>query len=265
MQEYNDILLEAVRRAGDIMKNSLGQEYTIGYKECLGQKSIVTSVDKACEASIISLIHLHYPEHSIYSEESGKITRNADYQWIIDPIDGTLNFVRNIPLCACSIALKIRGQIVLGAVYNPFSEELFSAGLGQGARLNNQSIQVSPKTVFKDACLILGLRHNPPHSSNHSLTLLSNCINQHIPVRQLGAAALNMAWVAAGRADAYYQGSQLELWDIAAAQLILSEAGGIINNFEESSNNLLNAAKIPGFLASNGYIFPEFIKLLNKN
>lgn len=252
-QDYYEILIQAVQKAGEIMRNSFGREYIVGYKEEEAQRSIVTSVDKDCEDIIIKLITQAYPEHSICSEESSKILRNPDFEWIIDPIDGTLNFVHNIPLCACSVALRIGGQIVVGAVYNPFSAELFSAILGQGAWLNKQAIRVSKTAHFRDSCLILGLRHAPKDSPELTLQLINHCIKKHIPVRQLGAASLNMVWVAMGRADAYYQGTQLNLWDIAAAELILREAGGKLDNCPKSS----------GFLASNGHILPEFLQVLN--
>lgn len=256
MHKYNRVLIQAIRQAGEIIKSYFGQKYDINHKQYLGQKSIVTSVDQICEQSIISLIHQYYPQHSICSEESGLIIRDPNFQWIIDPIDGTLNFVRNIPLCTCSIALKIGGKTVIGAVYNPFSEELFSATLGEGAKLNNNRIQVSKNIVFEDSCLLLGLRHNPKYDSKYLLTLVKQCLEHHISIRQLGAASLNMSWVASGHADAYYQGTQLELWDIAAAELILTEAGGKIDNFEFGENNY----GFPGFLASNGNILKEFLK-----
>nr|WP_315819101.1 inositol monophosphatase family protein [Paraflavitalea speifideiaquila] len=149
------------------------------------------------------------------SEEVGEIVMDSEYKWIIDPIDGTVNYAHGIPLCCISIGLEKAGSMILGAVYNPFMKEFYLAERGQGATLNGQPIQVSAEPDLMKACLVTGFPYTYINQPNGPLEVFSRFIRQGIPVRRLGSAAIDLCWVAAGRFDGFYE-HKLQAWDSAA-------------------------------------------------
>ena len=222
-------LLNAVEAGGKVLKQFFNGSFTIESKGSLND--LVTEADHASEKAIFKVIQDAFPTHFILSEETGEIKSNSEFKWIIDPIDGTVNFANGIPLCCISIGLEKEGQMILGAVYNPFMNELFFAQKGYGAYLNEKKIQVSDKTEVIKSCLVTGFPYTYLDTPNGPLQVFEKLIRQGIPVRRLGSAAIDLCWVAAGRFDGFYE-HKLQAWDSAAGFLMVEEAGGKITDFE---------------------------------
>lgn len=250
------VLLQAVTSAGAIMKESFQGSFKISNKE--GINNLVTEVDHASEKAIIEIIKNNYPDHFILSEEAGEIVMDSDYKWIVDPIDGTVNFANGIPICCVSIAVERKGTIILGAVFNPFFDELFVAEKGKGAFLNNKPLHVSDKAELDSACLVTGFPYQLLDEPNGPLVIFEKLIRKGIPLRRLGSAAIDLCWVAAGRFDGFYE-HKLEAWDSAAGFLIVEEAGGKITDF---SGNYYSPYQ-PSLLATNGKIHEELRAFIN--
>mgnify|MGYP001158098763 FL=1 len=225
-----------------------------------GPGDFVTSADKRTEKTIIEELQKAHPEYGIITEESGIINKsNTKNRWIIDPIDGTMNFLNGIPQFAISVGYEEDGEIKCGVIFNPIMNEMFCAEKGNGAYLNNSRIRVSKIKKIKDALLVTG---GPKQTSKIKDKIFSeyiNVSNNVSNVRKFGSAALDIAYVACGRFDGYWQ-RELNYWDIAAGIIILKEAGGFIDIFEED----INAPLKKNVLASNSNIHDEFRDLILK-
>lgn len=257
MPELKEVLFEATREGGKIIKSYFNGTFKIDHKDRIN--NLVTEVDKLSETKIIETIHKYFPSHAIISEEIGEIKKDSPYQWIIDPIDGTVNFAHAIPICCVSIGLKHNDDLLLGAVYNPMMDELFFAEKGKGATLNGEPISVSKKADFKTACLVTGFPYNWPRSSEHPIRVFERFILEGIPVRRLGSAALDLCWVACGRFDGFWE-YNLSAWDIAAGYLIVQEAGGRVTNFMGDPYNVFDKET----LATNGLIHDEMLRQIGR-
>jgi len=255
MEQFKQVLLEATKEAGKIIQQYFQGSFNIENKE--GINNLVTEVDKHSENAIIDIIRKNYPEHSIISEEVGEMLQESDYQWIIDPIDGTVNFAHGIPICCVSIGLKHKEELLLGAVYNPMMNELFFAEKGKGAYLNDKPIKVSSKTNFAKACLVTGFPYKWPNSSEHPIRVFERFILEGLPVRRLGSAAIDLCWVACGRFDGFWE-YNLSSWDVAAGYLIVQEAGGRITNFDGEPYSVFDKET----LATNGHIHEDMLRLI---
>lgn len=255
MDDFKKVLLEAAHEAGAIIRKYFDGEFIVDNKE--GINNLVTEVDKHSEKRIIEIIRQHFPGHSIISEEAGELMQDSPYQWIIDPIDGTVNFAHSIPICCVSIALKHENDLLLGAVYNPIMNEFFFAEKGKGAFLNDKPIHVSRKTDFAKACLVTGFPYKWPNNSEHPIRVFERFILQGLPVRRLGSAAIDLCWVACGRFDGFWE-YNLNSWDVAAGYLIVQEAGGTITNFEGEPYSVFDKET----LATNGLIHGNMISLI---
>jgi myo-inositol-1(or 4)-monophosphatase len=255
MADFKEVLLEATREAGKIIANYFQGSFTVDNKE--GINNLVTEVDKHSERKIIEIIRAHFPDHSIISEEAGELIQDSPYKWIIDPIDGTVNFAHGIPICCVSIGLKYEKQLLLGAVYNPMMNELFFAEKGKGAFLNDKRISVSQKSDFRKACLVTGFPYKWPESKEHPIRVFERFILQGLPVRRLGSAAIDLCWVACGRFDGFWE-YNLSSWDVAAGYLIVEEAGGRITNFDGDRYSVFDKET----LATNGYIHEEMLRII---
>jgi len=259
MNELKTTLITAAQEAGNLIKAYFHGSFKVDNKE--GINNLVTEVDMLCEAKIIEIIKSNYPTHTIISEEEGSEENNSDYKWIIDPIDGTVNFAHHIPICCVSIGLSYKDQMLLGVVYNPMMNELFFAEKGKGAFLNDQPIRVSEKTDFRKACLVTGFPYKWPDENEHPIKVFERFILQGLPVRRLGSAAIDLCWVACGRFDGFWE-YNLNPWDIAAGYLIVEEAGGRITNFDGAPYSVYDKQT----LATNGHMHNEMIALIkNKN
>ena len=226
-----------------------------------GPGDFVTSADKRTEKIIIDELQKAHSDYGIITEESGSInTGNKNNRWIIDPIDGTTNFLNGIPQFAISIGYEEESEIKCGVIFDPIKNEMFCAEKGNGAYLNNSRIRVSNKKKLKDALLVTG---GPRQSSKIKKEIFSEFVevsnNILSPVRKFGSAALDLAYVACGRFDGYWQ-RELSYWDVAAGIIILKEAGGFINFFEEDNKDPLKR----NILASNSNIHDEFSNLIIK-
>ena len=225
-----------------------------------GPGDFVTSADKRTEKIIINELHKAHPEYGIVTEESGLINKsNTQQRWIIDPIDGTFNFLKGIPQFAISIGFEKDNEIKCGVIFNPIMNEMFLAEKGNGAFLNNSRIRVSNKKKIKDALIVTG---GPKQASKIKEKIFDeyiNVSNNVSNIRKFGSAALDMAYVACGRFDGYWQ-RELNYWDIAAGIIILKEAGGFIDFFEEEADFPLKK----NILASNSHIHSELKDLIVK-
>ena len=225
-----------------------------------GPGDFVTSADKRTEKILIEELQKAHPEYGIVTEESGIINKsNTENRWIIDPIDGTMNFLNGVPHFAISIAYEKKNEIICGVIFNPIMNEMFFAEKGNGAYLNNTRIRVSKKKKIENSLLVTG---GPKQSSNIKNKIFSEYIflsNKVSNVRKLGSASLDMAYVACGRFDGYWQ-RELNYWDIAAGVIIVKEAGGYVDFFEEDN-------KFPfkkNILAANANIHEELKEFLVK-
>ena len=225
-----------------------------------GPGDFVTSADKRTEKILIDELQKAHPEYGIVTEETGIINKsNRKNRWIIDPIDGTLNFLNGVPQFAISIGYEENGEIKCGVIFNPISNEMFCAEKGNGAYLNNGRIRVSNKKKINDALLVTG---GPKGASKIKDKIFSEYIkvsNNVLHVRKFGSAALDMAYVACGRFDGFWQ-RELNYWDIAAGIIILKEAGGLVDFFENNESSPLKK----NILATNSNIHEELRGLISK-
>ena len=225
-----------------------------------GPGDFVSSADKRTEKTLIEELQKAHPDYGIITEETGIINKsNIKNRWIIDPIDGTMNFLNGIPQFAISIAYEENNEIICGVIFNPISNEMFCAEKGNGAYLNNTRIRVSNKKKLKDALLVTGGPEGASKIKNKIYSEYINVSNNVSNVRKFGSAALDMAYVACGRFDGYWQ-RELNYWDIAAGVIILREAGGFIDFFEDDISYPLKK----NVLASNSNIHQELKELINK-
>lgn len=245
-----ETLLEAVKAGAAQLQHYFNGTFEISHKE--GINNLVTEADHAAEKSIIEVIRNTYPDHFILSEETGEIKTASEIKWIIDPIDGTVNFAHGIPLCCVSIAVEKSGEMILGAVYNPNMNELYFAEKGNGATLNNKRIRVSEESSVAKSCLVTGFPYTYLEMPNGPIQVFEKLIKQGIPVRRLGSAAIDLCWVAAGRFDGFYE-HKLQAWDSAAGYLMVEEAGGRVTDFASESYSPYQ----PHILATNGKIHEE--------
>ena len=248
--------MQAVKAGAAEIKRFFNNDFTISYKE--GVNNPVTEADHAAERAIMDVIKAEYPDHYILSEEAGEIVQESSYKWIIDPIDGTINFSRGIPINCVSIGLEHNREVIMGAVYNPHLDELFLAEKGQGASLNDKSIHVSGETRVLKSCLVTGFPYTYLDSPNGPLEVFDRLIRKGVPVRRLGSAAIDLCWVAAGRFDGFYE-HKLEAWDSAAGSLMVEEAGGKVTDLR----GLPYSPYQHGIIATNGHIHAELMDWIN--
>lgn len=212
-----------------------------------GPRDFVTEVDQIAEQEIIQIIHSAYPEHKIIAEESGESDHHNESVWIIDPLDGTTNFIHGFPHYAVSIAYQYRGKIEHAVIYDPIRDEMFSASRGRGARLNNTRLRVSECQRLEQSLVGTGFPVKYPEENALHLKLFDKIFPKTAGVRRAGSAALDLAYVAAGRLDAFWE-MKLNLWDFAAGILLIKEAGGMVGDFQGSENYLTSGNIVAGNL-----------------
>jgi len=246
-------LINAMEAGGRVLQHFFNNKnLQISHKD--GINNLVTEADHASEKAIFDTIRESFPDHFILSEEAGEIIMDSEYKWIIDPIDGTINFAHGIPICCVSIGIEHKGEMIMGAVYNPFLKEFFFAEKGGGAYLNEEKIHVSKQNEVIKACLVTGFPYTYIDMPNGPLECFERFIRKGIPVRRLGSAAMDLCWVAAGRFDGFYE-HKLNAWDSAAGFLIVEEAGGRVTDFNGNKYSPYQ----PQILATNGNIHDEMI------
>ena len=250
---YKQTLINATEAGAKELKKFFNGTFKISNKE--GINNLVTEADHAADKAIIAVIKKAFPDHGIVSEETEEFVSESEYKWIVDPIDGTVNFANGIPICCVSIGLEYKNAMLMGAVYNPIMDEFFFAEKGEGATLNNNKISVSNKTEVLRSCLVTGFPYTYLDQPNGPLQVFERLIRRGIPVRRLGSAAIDLCWVAAGRFDGFYE-HQLNAWDSAAGFLIVEEAGGKVTDLKGDTYSPYQ----PGIIATNGSLHDELVE-----
>lgn len=223
MENLQQVAQHAALEASQLIQNAWQNQNSVKIHE-KAPKDLVTDIDRAVEQRIINIIHSNFPSHSILSEESG-LKPGDDFTWIIDPIDGTTNFCHGIPHFAISIAIKHQENLVMGVIYDPIRKEMFSAKAGEGAFLNGQRIKVSKKQNLDNAVIATGFPSKRQQFFPGFMECLTKVFPELLGIRRGGAATLDLAYIAAGRIDGYWEFDVKE-WDVAAGELIIKEAGG---------------------------------------
>jgi myo-inositol-1(or 4)-monophosphatase len=243
MQPMLNIAIRAARSAGDLILRSsdnIGQ-LNIDQK---GKNDYASEVDRAAEREIINIIRTAYPDHAILAEESGQHKGN-DFVWVIDPLDGTTNFLHGFPQYAVSIALKYRGRLEVAVIYDPLRDELFTAKRGGGAMLNSRRLRVTNQTSMKGALIGTGFPFKTDLHLDAYIGMFRAITTEAAGIRRAGAAALDLAYVAAGRLDGFWEIGIME-WDMAAGILLIKEAGGVVTDFSFNDNYLASGNVIAG-------------------
>ncbi|OKY25687.1 MULTISPECIES: inositol-1-monophosphatase [Thalassotalea] len=236
MHPMLNIAVRAARSAGNIISRSFEQVDKIEI-ELKGTNDFVTNIDKMAEQAIIDTIQKSYPNHTIIGEESGATDgSDSDYQWIIDPLDGTTNFVKGIPHFAVSIALKVKGKLDQAVIFDPIRGELFTASRGKGAQLNGFRIRVKQNKELSGAILATGFPFKQKQHMPAYMNMFQALFVKTADMRRAGSAALDLAYVAAGRVDGFFE-LGLKPWDTAAGELLVIEAGGLITDFVGNHNH----------------------------
>jgi myo-inositol-1(or 4)-monophosphatase len=256
MHPMLNIAVRAARRAGSIINRASlnGGALNVRSKRV---NDFVTQVDQAAEEAIIEIVRKAHPDHGLLAEESGKTPGEAEYVWIIDPLDGTTNFIHGFPQYCVSIAVEHRGALAHGVVYDPVKNELFTASKGRGAFLNDRRIRVSKCTRLKEALVGTGFPFKELSRLDLYTGQLRNLIQGSAGVRRAGAAALDLAYVACGRLDAFWE-MGLSPWDMAAGALLIQEAGGLVGDFSGEARYLQSG----DMSAATPKVFPQLLEAL---
>lgn len=228
MHPMLNIAIRAARNAGSLILRSLQhvEHLEITTK---GRNDYVSDVDRLAEQEIINVIKRAYPDHAIMAEESG-ISGNNDTIWIIDPLDGTTNFLHGFPHYCVSIAIKVRGRIEHAVIFDPLRDELFTASRGEGAKLNDRRLRIAKRRDLNGALLATGFPFKYPQHHETYMASFKALFSHVADIRRAGSAALDLAYVAAGRVDGYWE-IGLQDWDLAAGLLLVEEAGGLVTDF----------------------------------
>ncbi len=244
MHPMLNIAIRAARKAGNHIAKSLENIEKIEVSQ-KGVNDYVTNVDKEAETIIIDTIMASYPDHCVIAEESGLIEgKDKGVQWIIDPLDGTTNFLKGFPHFSVSIAVRINGRTEVACVYDPMQNELFTAQRGSGAQLNNARIRVKQLKDLQGTILATGFPFKQKQHSESYLKIVTSLFTECADFRRTGSAALDLCYLAAGRVDGYFE-LGLKPWDMAAGELIAREAGAILTDFS-GGTNYINSGNIVG-------------------
>ena len=263
MKPMISVASAAARKASDIITRAF-RDIDLIKVEKKSQTDFVTAVDRAVEQTLIEEIKERFPDHKFIGEESGVSgNRDSDIEWIIDPLDGTTNFIRGIPQFAISIGCKVNGRLEHGLILDPIQDDEFSASRGDGARLNGKRIRVSQNKSLAGSLLATGIpfsKETLPHTEAY-LQCTSDLLAQNTSgIRRMGAASLDLAYLAAGRFDGFYE-MNLKPWDIAAGVLIVREAGGLVADLSGGDNYL----KSGNIICGNPKVFKEMLPIVRKN
>jgi len=247
--------IETAREAGQVLLERFGRKITITKK---GDANLVTEADLASEKLIIEKIRSHYPKHAVLAEESGASANGGEsiWKWIIDPLDGTTNYAHGYPCFCVTIALEHKGDIVLGATFDPTRDELFAAEKGNGATLNGRQIRVSETESLSEALIVTGFPYDARERENFARHF-TKFVTKARGIRRDGSAAIDMAYVACGRFDGFWE-EGLNPWDVAAGVLLIEEAGGRVSYYDDSKFSIYK----PPICASNKLIHAEMLEIL---
>jgi myo-inositol-1(or 4)-monophosphatase len=257
MHPMLNIAVRAARRAGSIINRAAldGSGFEVRAKQ---RNDFVTKVDKAAEEAIIDVVRKAYPDHAVLAEESGA-SGQAEYQWIIDPLDGTTNFIHGFPQYCVSIAIRHRDAVVHGVIYDPTKNELFTASKGRGAFLNDRRIRVSKCLRLADALVGTGFPFKEVSRIELYTAQMKKMMQSSAGLRRAGAAALDLAYVACGRLDAFWE-LGLSPWDMAAGALMIQEAGGLVGDLRGESGYLESGE----IAAATPKVYPGLLEALRE-
>lgn len=244
MHPMLNIAIRAARSAGDFIARSFESEVDIK-PEQKGENDYVTNIDKESEQIIINKIKQSYPEHSFLGEESGITEGTEDFKWIIDPLDGTTNFVMGVPHFCVSIALMYKGKLDQAVIFDPIRSELFTASKGKGAQMNNYRLRVNQSKDLSNTLLASAFPFKNKAGTNVAIQRFSKVYEQCGDMRCSGSAALDMAYVAAGRLDGYWE-KGIQPWDIAAGELIVKESGGLVTDYNGGHDGFTREEAVAG-------------------
>ncbi len=255
-----NVAIKAARAAGAIINRAALDVESVR----ISQKQVndfVTEVDQAAEQIIIETLLTAYPDHGILGEETGTThgNPNSDHVWIIDPLDGTTNFIHGFPVYCVSIALAVRGRVEQAVIYDPSRNDLFTATRGRGAYMNERRIRVSKRTRLQECLISTGFPFRPADNFNQYLQMMGDVMQRTAGLRRPGAAALDLAYVAAGFTDGFFE-TGLNPWDVAAGSLLVTEAGGLIGNFTGEADFIEQRECVAG----NPRIYGQLVPLLAK-
>ncbi|MDA3920705.1 MAG: inositol monophosphatase family protein [Salinisphaera sp.] len=258
MQPLTNVAVTAARRAGDLILSYYRRGDT-GEVTRKSENDYVTEADQRAEKIIIDSIRRHYPDHAFLAEESGE-SGESDTVWIIDPIDGTANFMRGIPHFCVSIACQIKGVVEHGVIYDPVKDELFTADRGAGASLDGRRMRVSKVIRLRESMLSTGFAYRRTSDVATYMPLYNRLLSASGHMRGMGSAALDLAYVAAGRLDGYWEVG-LSPWDMAAGVLMVRAAGGIASDCHDNDANPLDTGNV---LAANPKLYPQLLERIAK-
>ena len=259
MQAFLNTAIEAARKAGDIAQINFARINQSDIKT-KAYNEFVTFVDEEAEKAIVEIIHSRYPDHSILGEEQGLKGDESDYLWIIDPIDGTTNYIHSFPVYCVSIALKIKGRLEVAVIYDPSRQELFTAIRGMGALLDGRKIRVSKQRTLQGALLGTGFPYRDQHDwLEVYLDIFIDFTRIVGAIRRPGSAALDLAYVASGRYDGFWEFG-LKPWDVAAGVLLIQEAGGLVKSMIPGED----AVESGSLLCGNPYLFDPMCEIVSK-
>lgn len=251
------VAAEAVLRAGALQRERYGQEIAVQKK---GEIDLVTEVDRACEAAILGLLRQRFPDHDIVTEETDLERRGTRCVWFVDPLDGTTNYFHGYPFFCASVAFVVDGAVEAGAVYDPIKEELFTAERGGGAYLNGRRLRVSQRSALLESLLVTGFPYDLRENLEHNLRLFNRFMAEARAIRRDGAAALDLAYLAAGRIDGFWE-ERLKPWDVLAGVVLVEEAGGRATRFDGAPPGLV----ADEFVASNGALHEAMLAVLRQD
>jgi len=254
LEAFKQAAIKAAYSSARLLRSRFGRTHNIREKQA---REIVTEADTESEKIIVATIRERFPEHAILGEEAGLQAGSSEFRWIIDPLDGTVNFAHQVPIFCISIALAREEELLVGIVLNPVNGELFSALQNGGARLNDHPIRVSEIPTVADSLLVTGFPYNLQEVFEPVIVRYARCLQKARGMRRLGSAALDLCYVACGRFDGFWE-QNLKPWDTAAGSLIVTEAGGQVTTFSGRPFTL----SCKEILATNGRVHQEMLELL---
>jgi myo-inositol-1(or 4)-monophosphatase len=255
-----NVAVKAARAAGALINRAAldVESVRVSQKQA---NDFVTEVDQAAEQLIIETLLGAYPGHAIWAEESGRThgAQDSEFVWIIDPLDGTTNFIHGLPIYCVSIALAVKGKVEQAVIYDPSRNDLFTATKGRGSYMNNRRIRVAKRTRLQECLISTGFPFRESDDFNTYLRMMGDMMQRTAGLRRPGAAALDLAYVAAGFTDGFFE-TGLQPWDVAAGSLLITEAGGLVGNFSGDANFLEQKE----CMAANPRIYGQMVALLGK-
>lgn len=253
-----DKIIGISKEAGEIIRNGFGKKLTLEYKSNV--TDYATNIDKASEEKIIDFIRKEFPTHNILTEESGKSDGSSDYTWVIDPLDGTMNFAHGLPIFSVSIGLMKNDEIILGVIYDVMMDIIYSSEKGSGTFANDIKLNVSNTTELGKSLLVTGFPYDIKDNPKNAIGKFGDLLRVSSGVRRLGSAAIDCCYIASGAFDGFWE-VRLNAWDICAGHIIIEEAGGKVTNYSDQKLDYLKYDEIE-LLATNGKIHEKMMKVL---